>query len=149
MGRTIVGSLAAPADDRAIALIGEDHANRAVMTHTGDDYAVATGANNVSAAYAHVTSLVDRAVRLAEATAPIVTMTTVPATATIPTAVTTMITDHDAAAWTADGKFKTDATGIGGWCGGCDAGSGDNEGGECIADKAVHDCSPGVATVAP
>jgi hypothetical protein len=136
----MIPGLAAEGDDRAVALIGENDADRAVMAHALDDDPAVTGADDIGAADAHVAGLFDCVVRPAD-----VTTATAMAFEPVPAAVTAMIADDETATGATDRKFETDAACIGGGGGGCDAGSGDNEGGECIADEGFHDCSPDLA----
>jgi hypothetical protein len=131
---------AAEVDHRAAALIGEDNLDRAVMAQALDHDTALTGTNNIGPADAHVTGLADGVVRIAGIA---VAFEAVEAAALafepVTTAAAVAVADHDAAAGATDGKFETDAAGIGGRGGSCDAGSGDNEGCECGANEAVHD----------
>ncbi|MGJ8571388.1 MAG: hypothetical protein ACSHXI_11885 [Hoeflea sp.] len=145
-----MSGLAANADHRAAALIGEDNPHHAVMADALNNDAAVVGADHVSPAEAHATGLVDGAPRLADV-ACLATMPfkPVPATAmtfeTIPATAPIAFMDADAGAIAAERKLETDAAGIGGGGGSGDASSGDNEGGECIADEGVHGCSPDLA----
>tara|TARA_R110002020_G_scaffold48286_16_gene137759 strand:+ start:14206 stop:14658 length:453 start_codon:yes stop_codon:yes gene_type:complete len=150
-----VGGLAAETDDRTIALIGKNHPGLAVMADTGNDDLAMVGTHDAGAAHTHVAGLLDGLVRVAEIAAPVPTVTTAtvmaPATipATIPATAAITIMNDNGAAGAADGKFETNAACIGGRRRSCNPGSGDNEGGECIADKAVHGFSPDAAAQAP
>jgi hypothetical protein len=139
-------SLAAEADDRAVALVGEDHPHRAVVAEALDDDPAVAGADHIGAADAHVAGLLDGDIGPADIAVP---AKAVPAAASVVIASTAavvvsstaavVIADDKVAAGAADGKFETDAAGIGGRGGGGDAGGGDDEGGECGAKEAVHD----------
>jgi len=145
--------LAAEADHRAAALVGEGDPDRAVMAEALDDDPAMAGADDFGAANAHVAGLLHGPVRVAEAavTAPatIPAAAAVIAPAPVPAATAVMVADDEGAAGSTDRELKSDAAGGGGG-GGCgDAGGGDNEGGECIADEGFHGVSPGSAAVAP
>jgi len=122
-----------------VALIGKNHADLAVMTDALDDNPAVIDPDHVRPADAHVAGLLNRAVRTADIA--VATMAFKP----VPSAAAIAIADNDAAAGTSNRKLEAYAPGIGGR-GGCgDAGSGDNEGGECIANEGVHGCSPDLA----
>jgi hypothetical protein len=122
-----------------VALIGENNADRAVMTETLDDNPAVVGTHNISVADAHMAGLLHGAVRTADIA--VATMAFEP----VPAAMTAMIADDNTAAGAAEGKLKADTACVGGRGGSCDAGSGDNDGGECIAKEGVHGCSPDLA----
>jgi hypothetical protein len=142
--------LAANVYHRAAALVGEDNANQTVMTDAFNHDPAIVGTDDIGAADAHVASLLHGAVRLADAAAAASTIIKPVTAATmafkpVPAAAAIVITDDDAAAVATDRKFETDAAGSGGRSGSGDAGSCDNDGGECIADEGVHGCSPDLA----
>jgi len=122
--------LAAESDHRAIAFIGESDPDRTVMTQAFDHDLAVIGADHFGAADAHVAGLVDGEVGAAD-----IAVTAKP----VPAAAAVLIADDDGGAGAADGELEADAAGSGGRGGSCDAGSGNNEGGECGANEAVHD----------
>jgi hypothetical protein len=122
-----------------VALIGEDDADLTVMAHTLDNDTAVVDTDDISPADAHVAGLLHCAVRLADIA--VTTMAFKP----VPSAMTAMIADNNSAAGAAEGKLEADTACVGGRGGSCDAGSGDNDGGECIADEGVHGCSPDLA----
>jgi hypothetical protein len=130
--------LAAEADHRAIAFIGESDPDRTVMAQAFDHDLAVIGADHFGAADAHVTGLVDGEVGAADIA---VTAKPVPAATKImiAAAAAVLIADDDGGAGAADGKFEADAAGSGGGSGSGHAGSGNNEGGERGANEAVHD----------
>ncbi|VVT04871.1 hypothetical protein HOE425_320241 [Hoeflea sp. EC-HK425] len=122
-----------------MALVGEDHTDRAVMAEALNDDAAVTGADDIGAADAHVAGLLHGAVRTAD-----IAMTAVPLEP-VPTAAAIVVADDDTAAGTTERKFEPYTARSGGRSRSGKPGGGDNEGGECIANEAVHDCSPDVA----
>jgi hypothetical protein len=133
-----------------VALIGKDDADQTVMTDAFNHDPAIVGTDDIGAADAHVAGLLHGAVRLADAAAAAPTIIKPVTAATVafkpvPAAAAIVIADDDAAALTADRKLEADAAGSGSRSGSGDAGSSDNDGGECIADEGVHGCSPDLA----
>jgi hypothetical protein len=108
------------------------------MAEALDDDTAVTGTDHIGAADTHVAGLADSDVGpadIAVAAKPVPAATPV----MIAAAAAVKIANDKTAAWSADGKFETDAACIGGRSRGGNAGGGDNESGKRGTDETVHD----------